>query len=94
MRTRLFAVLALAIAIGLAGAVSPFAPSAPDGLERVAEDHAFAGAAKPPQDSPAGDYAFPGVRDERLATGLAGFAGTLIVFGAAYGVARLARRPA
>ena len=34
------------------------------------------------------DYAFPGVDDERLATGLAGFAGTLIVFMAGYGVAR------
>ena len=38
------------------------------------------------------DYAFPGVDDPRVATGLAGFAGTLMVFGLGYGAARLARR--
>ena len=91
---RLFVIVALALAIGLATAASPFASSAPDGLERVAADQAFAGAAEAPHESPIADYAFPGVQDERLATGLAGFAGTLIVFAAGYGVARLARRPA
>ena len=38
---KLFTILALAVAIGLATAVSPFAASTPDGLERVAEDKAF-----------------------------------------------------
>ncbi len=94
MRMRLFTILALALAIGLATAASPFASSSPDGLERVADDNAFAGAAKAAQESPIPDYAIPGVGDERLATGLAGFAGTLIVFMAGYGVARVARRPA
>jgi hypothetical protein len=91
---RLFVIVALALAIGLATAASPFASSSPDGLERVAEDKAFAAAAEAPPESPIPDYAFPGVADERLATGLAGFAGTLIVFAAGYGVARVARRPA
>ena len=36
------------------------------------------------------DYAFPGIEDARLATGLAGFAGTLVVFGVAFGIAWLA----
>jgi hypothetical protein len=90
---RLFTVIAVALAIGLAAAVSPFASSSPDGLERVAADKAFAGAAKAPQDSPIADYAFPGIADERLATGLAGFAGTLIVLMAGYGLAKVARRP-
>jgi hypothetical protein len=74
MRLRL---VALAVAVGLAFAVSPFASSSPDGLERVATDHGFVQRAS----SHAG-YAAPGVGDERLAKGLAGFAGTLLVFGA------------
>jgi hypothetical protein len=92
---RLFTILALALAVGLATAASPFASSSPDGLERVAEDKAFidTGRLAPIQeDSPVPDYAFPGVGDERVATGLAGFIGTLGVFAVAYGVAALARR--
>jgi hypothetical protein len=94
MKMRLFTILALALALGLATAAAPFASGSPDGLERVAEDRAFAGTAKAAQDSPIPDYAIPGVDDERLATGLAGFAGTLIVFDAGYGLARVSRRPA
>ena len=92
---KLFAILALAIAIGLATAVSPYASSAPDGLERVAEDKAFLeqGTVHSVQaEAPVPDYAFPGVDDARVATGLAGFTGTLLVFGAGLGVAALARR--
>ena len=94
MTMRLFTIVAVALAIGLAAAASPFASSSPDGLERVAEDQAFATAAKAPQESPIPDYALPGIGDERLATGLAGFAGTLIVLTAGYGLASVARRPA
>lgn len=88
---RLVVGLALAVAIGLATAVSPFASSSPDGLERVASDQAFSEhgrLAKLQEGSPVPDYAFPGVENERVATGLAGFAGTLLVFG----VLALARR--
>ncbi|MBE2315833.1 energy-coupling factor ABC transporter permease [Solirubrobacter sp. CPCC 204708] len=94
---RAFAVLALAVAVGLATAASPFASSHPDGLERVAQDEGFiedGRLAAIQQDAPIPDYAFPEVSDERIATGLAGFTGTLLVFGAGYGVARLARRRA
>jgi hypothetical protein len=35
---RLFTVLALAVAVGLATGASPFASSSPDGLGRVAQD--------------------------------------------------------
>ena len=95
---RLFTILALAIAIGLGTAASPFASSAPDGLERVAADKAFleAGKLAPIQErAPARDYAIPGIADERLATGLAGFLGTLAVFAAGYGIAvARGRRPA
>jgi PDGLE domain len=92
---RLFCVVALAVAVGLATAVSPYAASSPDGLERVAGDKAFLDNARlhTVQDSaPVPDYAFPGVRDARLATGLAGFAGTLGVFVLGYGVAATVRR--
>ena len=95
MTIRRFTVLAAALAVGLALAISPFASSSPDGLERVAGDTAFLdqGRLAPVQDSaPAQDYALPGVADERLATGLAGFAGTLVVLGLGWAVTRAARR--
>jgi hypothetical protein len=84
-----FTVLALAVAIGLATAGSPYASSAPDGLEKVAADHAFVerGTA---QAAPVADYAMPGIGDPRLATGLAGLLGTLVVFGVGYAIARRA----
>ena len=40
------------------------------------------------------DYAFPGIDDARVATGLAGFAGTLLVFGLGYGIVVVTRRRA
>ncbi len=92
---RLFTILALALAVGLATAASPFASSHPDGLEKVAEEKAFldTGRLAPIQeDAPVPDYAFPGVENERLATGLAGFVGVLGVFAIGYGVATVARR--
>ena len=88
---RWFTILALAIAIGLATAASPFASSSPDGLNRVAGDRGFASRAET-HDGPLGGYAVPGVDDPRLATGLAGFAGTLVVFAAGAGLARAVRR--
>ena len=92
---RLFTILALALAVGLATAASPFASSHPDGLEKVAAEKAFldTGRLAPIQeDAPVPDYAFPGVGNERLATGLAGFVGVLGVFAIGYGVAAVARR--
>ncbi len=76
--------LALVVAV-----LSPLASGHPDGLERVAEDSGFIGAA---QDSPIqiiADYVFPGVQNEALATILAGVLGTLVVFALMVGVARL-----
>ena len=92
---RLFTVLALALAIGLATAVSPFASSSPDGLERVAADEGFGdrGELHPVQgDAPLADYAFPGIGNERVATGLAGFTGALGVFALGAGLALVIRR--
>jgi len=91
VRTRVLVVLAIAVAIGLATAVSPFASSSPDGLQRVAENHGFAEHGRD-RDAPIPAYAFPGVHDRRLAKGLAGFAGTVVVFGAGWGLVTLLGR--
>ena len=93
---RIVTIVALAVAIGLATAVSPFASASPDGLEKVAQDKAFLdqGRLAPVQESaPAPDYAFPGVDDPRLATALAGFTGTLLVFALGAGAVAVIRRP-
>jgi len=81
--------IGLTIALVLGIFLSPFASSHPDGLERVAEDKGFLekGEIKPLFTSPIPDYAWPGIANEGLATGLAGLAGTLIVFLLGYGLA-------
>ncbi|UUY01552.1 PDGLE domain-containing protein [Svornostia abyssi] len=91
MRLGVFVGLALAVAIGLGAAVSPFASPQPDGLERVAEDHGFTGAGTS-HAAPVADYAFPGVTDEKAATAAAGLAGTLLVFALGAGLAVTLRR--
>jgi hypothetical protein len=90
-----FTILALALAVGLAVAVSPYASGSPDGLESVAEQQGFLerGTLHSLQDdSPIPDYVFPGIQNARVATGLAGFAGTLLVFGIAFALGALVRR--
>jgi hypothetical protein len=92
---RRFTVIALAVAIGLGTAASPFASPHPDGLERVAEDQGFLARghlARVQEHAPVADYAAPGVSDARIATGLAGFGGTLLVFALGTGAATLVRR--
>jgi hypothetical protein len=93
--TGIFVALALALAVGLATAVTPFASPNPDGLERVAGQKAFLDEGKLhslQEDSPIPDYAFPGIGDPAVATGLAGFAGTLGVFAVGFGIAWGLRR--
>ena len=95
MKTRIFVILALAVAVGLATAVSPFASANPDGLEKLADEKGFLDSGKLAgiqEDSPIPDYAVPGVDNERVATGLAGFVGTLVVFALGYGLAFVLRR--
>jgi PDGLE domain len=94
---RWFTILALAVAVGLGTAFSPFASSAPDGLEKVAADKGFLDRGRPApvqERAPIPDYAFPGVENARLATALAGFAGTLGAFLLGAGVVAIVRRPA
>jgi len=79
-------VICLAVAL-----ISPLASSSPDGLERVGEDHGFIGLAQEAPFQLIADYLFPGIENEALATILAGLVGTLVIFGAVYGLARLLR---
>lgn len=87
----LFGILA---ALVLAIFLSPFASSSPDGLERVAEDIGFLekGEGTPIFKSPLRDYVWPGVDNDKVATSIAGAAGTLGVFALSYGVAALLKK--
>lgn len=89
-----FLVAGLLVALLLAGVVSGFASSSPDGLERVAQDQGFAATAKdsPLAGSPVADYAVDGVEHERLSTGLAGVAGVAVTFTFGLGLFLLVRR--
>ena len=72
--------------------LSPLASSAPDGLERVAEQKGFLGLAGSSPFSVIADYAFPGIHNQALATILAGWLGTALVFALAYGLTWLIMR--
>lgn len=78
--------------VGLLVLLSPFASSAPDGLERVAEDLGFAERAAVTLAAPVPDYAWPGIGHGGLATILAGFAGAALVLAAGWGLGRLLAR--
>jgi len=68
------------VSLGVAGVVSWFASTHPDGLERVAEDHGFIGKAIGPLFSILPDYTVPGLRGF-VSNGAAGVIGVLATFG-------------
>ena len=82
--------IGLIIALVLAGGVSLFASSFPDGLERVAINHDFIelGEGYEVIHSPMPDYTVPGIGNEVLAASLAGLIGTLMMFGLVYGMGK------
>ena len=73
----------------LLATLSPLASSAPDGLEKVAEDKGFIDVAQASPFEVVADYVFPGIENEAMATILAGWLGTILLFGIAYGLAWL-----
>ncbi|MDN5790765.1 MAG: PDGLE domain-containing protein [Micrococcales bacterium] len=77
MSTRRFAVLAIAVSLLIAGALSWYASSSPDGLEHVAETTGFHQSAEThaAETGPLAGYATRGVSDERLSGGVAGVLG-------------------
>ncbi len=78
----------LGVCLLIAG-FSPLASSSPDGLERVAEDKGFLDLGQAAPFRIVADYVLPGIKNEALATILAGIIGTLILFGMTYGLAKL-----
>lgn len=94
-RTRGILVGGVVIAAGLA-LLSPFASSAPDGLERVAEHlgflHTNRGTVVHMPTGVLPDYTVPGIAHTPLSTILAGLIGVVIVVALAYGVTLLVRR--
>lgn len=94
MSLRTLLVVGLLLAAAVAGVLSFYASSEPDGLERVATDNSLSPeeAPHPMADSPLADYGVRGVDDPRLSTGLAGIAGSLVVLALAGGLFLLIRR--
>lgn len=92
--TRLVLAGLLVATLLMAGVVSFYASSDPDGLNRVAEDEGFASTESEhtSSDSPLADYAVAGVDDERLSGGLAGVAGAGVVLLITGGIAYAVRR--
>lgn len=93
-RTWLFVALGLLVALVLAGVVSFYASSAPDGLEKVAADHALDAHAhdSATDGSPLAGYGVSGIESERLSVGLAGVIGVGVTFLVAGGAFLLIRR--
>jgi cobalt/nickel transport system permease protein len=87
---RRFAVGGLALAIVIAGVLAPLASTAPDGLERVADDFQIATLATAADWSMAPDYSLPGITWPTLAVALAGIVGVAFVFAATYTLGRTA----
>jgi hypothetical protein len=86
-------IVGLIVTLVLAGLVSGYASSAPDGLEKSATDSGIPiGQEEPAADSPLADYRMPGVDNPRLATGLAGAAGAALTLGVGGGLYLLVRR--
>ncbi len=80
---RLFLLGGLLVTLGLAMLVSGFASSAPDGLNKVAEDHGIAAYAEEHlfENGPLAGYAVKGVGNDRVATAISGLIGVLVTFG-------------
>ncbi|MBU6245022.1 MAG: PDGLE domain-containing protein [Actinomycetales bacterium] len=90
MRRSIWIVIGVGLAVALvaAGFLSYYASSAPDGLEKVAEDHGFIDTA---QDSamaslPTAGYAIEGLGNDRLSSGLAGVLGVLVMIVVGFGL--------
>ena len=87
-------VVGLVLSLVLAGGLSYYASSQPDGFEKSAGEIGFLDTAEesPLKDSPLAEYGVAGVENERLSGGLAGVIGVAstaaISFGIFYGLRR------
>ncbi len=92
--TKVLVLAGLLVALFLAGVVSYYASSSPDGLNRVAEDQGFSHTQRKhaSDSSPFAGYGTRGVQDKRLSGAVAGVAGSLVVLALAGGLALVVRR--
>lgn len=94
MSTKAFAWAAVLVALLLAGAVSYYAPSSPDGLNKVAQDQGFDTQERESaaSESPLADYSTEQVKNDRLSGAVAGVLGVGVVLVLAGGLAMVLRR--
>jgi len=87
-------IVGFVLSLFLAGVVSNYASSSPDGLEKVAEDIGFLENAKEHTNSDGllADYGVKGIENERLSTGAAGVIGVLATAGVSTGLFLVLRR--
>ncbi len=92
--TRALVVTGVLVALLLAGFVSYYASSSPDGLNRVAQDKGFSQTEKQhaSDGSPFAGYDTRGIGNGRLSGGLAGVTGALVVLALTGGLALAVRR--
>ena len=81
----------LAVSLVVAGVVSYYASSEPDGLNKVAADHGLDSGAVDSATAglPTADYAIAGIASERISGGLAGILGVAVVGLIGFGLFRL-----
>jgi cobalt/nickel transport protein len=96
LTNRKFYIAGFIVSLFLAGVVSFYASSDPDGLERVAEDIGFLETAKDHTnaDGTLADYGVKGIDNERASVGVAGVIGvigTAVVAGVGFKL--IARKP-
>jgi cobalt/nickel transport protein len=89
-----FLIAGFILSLLLAGVVSYYASSSPDGLEKVAGDIGFLESAKEHSNSDGvlADYGVKGIKNERLSTGAAGVIGVLATAGVSTGLFLVLRR--
>jgi cobalt/nickel transport protein len=87
-------VTGLVVSLVLAGGVSYYASSQPDGLEKVAGDIGFLDSAKESavEDGPLAGYGVAGVDNERISGGLAGVIGVASTAAVSFGLFYALRR--
>ena len=96
LNNRKFYISGFVVSLFLAGVVSFYASSSPDGLEKVAEDIGFIETAKDHSnvDGALADYGVKGIENERTSVGVAGIIGvigTAVVAGVGFKL--IARKP-
>ena len=94
MRQKTFLITGFIASLFLAGIVSFYASSNPDGLEKVAGDIGFIDTAKENTNSEGilADYGVKGVDNQRLSTGAAGVVGVVATAAISTGLFALIRR--